>query len=249
MKTSKLDRERLQQLASRVADGKDVKDALGSPLELNDFAAKNLLLVQAMEAAVISHNASRHGLLSLPADWGHLRLTEVIGEGSYGVVYRARDPILDRDVALKLRTSGSAKDAEYIEEARRLARVRHPNVLAVHGANRHDGRVGMWADLLTGKTLEDTLALNQETGGHMPYSQLLALARDLAAALGAVHETELVHGDVKPANVMIERHGRAVLMDFGAGIDPVRDGQAPLRGDTYRDGARALCGTTPRTEL
>jgi len=149
----------------------------------------------------------------IPAQWGHLRIGAEIGRGGFGVVYRAFDPVLQRDVALKLRRDDAAAgDAgSYIEEARRLARVRHPNVLAVHGADVDGGRVGLWADLLEGVPLDVELAR-----GALPRSRALAIATQLASALAAIHAAGLVHGDVKAANVMLEP-GRAVLMDFGAG--------------------------------
>ena len=92
-----------------------------------------------------------------PKRWGHLLIEEPIGAGSFGIVYRAHDPVLRRKVALKLRTESTSTEARgaFIAEARRLARVRHPNVMAVYGADVHDGRAGLWADLLTGSTLED----------------------------------------------------------------------------------------------
>ena len=148
-----------------------------------------------------------------PAEWGHLRIVESLGRGGFGDVFRAYDPLLEREVALKLRredrTESTATRA-YIEEARRLARVRHPNVLAVHGAGIHDGRAGLWVDLIQGESLEQQLA-----SGPLSRDELLALARQLLEALGAIHAAGLVHGDLKAANVMFDGE-HAVLMDFGA---------------------------------
>lgn len=156
-----------------------------------------------------------------PFGWGHLEVRGQIGAGGFGEVYRAFDPILRREVALKLRRGspgeGPAVGAAqlFIDEARRLARVRHPNVLAVHGADVHDGRVGLWADLVRGETLEARLARE----GALATRGVLELALALARALAAVHAAELVHGDLKASNVMVEEDGRVVLMDFGAGSD------------------------------
>ena len=149
--------------------------------------------------------------------WGHLQVGELLGSGSFGVVYSAYDPVLRRQVALKLRSTppGSGEEGTFLAEARRLARVRHPNVLAVHGADVHAGRVGLWADLLEGRTLEQLVA----SGEPVPAADALTAALQLAEALEAVHGAGLVHGDVKAANVMLENDGRAVLMDFGAGSD------------------------------
>ncbi len=152
---------------------------------------------------------------AMPAQWGHLRIVAEIGRGSFGIVYRAFDPVLQREVALKLRPNGdrSPQDAAgYIDEARRLARVRHPNVLAVHGADVSDGRVGLWSDLLEGKTLEQVL----HAQGTLDATTIRQIARQLAAALTAIHEARLVHGDIKASNVM-HCDEQVVLMDFGAG--------------------------------
>lgn len=151
--------------------------------------------------------------------WGPLEALEKLGEGSFGEVFRARDPRLDREVALKLqhplRQHTLVSRSDFIGEARRLARVRHPNVVVVHGADVHDGRTGLWLELVDGCTLAELVAHN----GPMGAGEAVAVGMDLCAALAAVHAAGLVHADVKPSNVMRERGGRIVLMDFGAGLD------------------------------
>ena len=150
------------------------------------------------------------------ARWGHLQLVEKIGEGTRGEVYRARDPWLDREVALKLVKPGAGGHvpiSRVLTEARTLARVRHPHVVTVHGADVHDGRVGLWMELVRGRTLSAMLA----THGPMSAGEAAVVGQELCRALGAVHAAGLVHGDVKAQNVMREAGGRFVLMDFGAG--------------------------------
>ncbi len=150
--------------------------------------------------------------------WGHLQVYECIGAGSFGQVYRAYDQTLDRDVALKLRreeSSALAGTRAFIAEARRLAMVRHRNVLAVHGAAVHNGRVGLWADLLRGQTLAEQV----KADGQISVSALPEILDDVLCGLAAIHQAGLIHGDVKASNVMIEADGRAVLMDFGAGAE------------------------------
>jgi len=158
---------------------------------------------------------------SPPSDsqWGHLRLLEKLGEGRFGEVFRAFDPTLEREVALKLvnpecSTIGPGAD-RFVEEARQLARVRHPNVLVVHGADRHDGRLGLWTDLVRGRTLEEWAADH----GVLGEREAAGIGVDLCRALAAVHAADLVHRDVKTTNVMREDGGRILLMDFG----PVAD--------------------------
>src|SRR5512132_2593923 len=144
--------------------------------------------------------------------WGPLQVLERVGEGAGGEVYRAFDPGLRTEVALKLLKPGSswspaARD-RFQDEARKLAQVRHPNVLAVHGVGEHEGRMGIWTDFIRGCSLEEYIRDDR--------------------ALAAVHARGLVHCDVKASNVMREQGGRILLMDFGcvaqlrsvAGMEP-----------------------------
>ena len=151
----------------------------------------------------------------MPAQWRHLQIREVIGTGSYGIVYRAYDPDLDIEVALKLlRIEQQCPQGleRFLDEARRLARVRHPNVITIHGVDQHEGRVGLWTDLVPGRTLEALLMERVFTA-----EEAALVGRDLCAALAAIHATGLVHGDVKTTNVMRRNSdGQIVLMDFGS---------------------------------
>jgi tetratricopeptide (TPR) repeat protein len=157
--------------------------------------------------------------------WGHLELQERIGEGTFGEVYRARDTQLDREVAVKLlRVGGLSTDRQtrrVLREGRSLARVEHDNVVAVYGAEAHEGRVGLWMELIRGATLEQLLR------AHGPFSarEAALIGQDLCSAVAAVHNTGLVHRDIKAQNVMREEGGRLVLMDFGAG-QPAGDASA-----------------------
>jgi hypothetical protein len=159
-----------------------------------------------------------------PATWGHLELKERLGEGSFGEVFRASDPLLQRDVALKLRYHGPSRDEgsgrRFIAEARRLARIRHDNVVAVHGADLCDGRVGLWTELIDGSSLEERLREDGPFGVH----ETVAIGIDLCRALAAVHGAGLIHGDVKAANVLREIGGRIVLTDFGSGAERGAEG-------------------------
>lgn len=146
--------------------------------------------------------------------WGHLQVLEKLGEGGYGEVFRAFDPVLNREVALKLLKPDQLATFHsklFIEEAQRIARVRNRHVLAIHGASVYDGRAGFWSDLIVGNTLVDQ--------DPMQLSDLLQVAAAMSHALGAVHQAGLIHGDVKAANVMKDQNGQYVLMDFGAGLE------------------------------
>jgi tetratricopeptide (TPR) repeat protein len=161
--------------------------------------------------------------------WGHLAAREAIGTGGFGEVFRAYDSMLQREVALKLRRAGNqiapAAGRAFIEEARRLAQVRHPNVLAVHGAAVHDGRAGIWTDLIVGETLAARVA----STGVLSAAELLQLLDTLSDALAVVHARGIVHGDLTPLNVMCESEsGRFVLMDFGGGASLDHSGSTRL---------------------
>jgi eukaryotic-like serine/threonine-protein kinase len=148
--------------------------------------------------------------------WGRLVLLGRIGGGSSCDVFRAWDSALHRDVALKLLhdDDGSRESqARLIDEARRLARLRHEHVVQVYGAEQHDNRVGLWMELVRGQSLEALV----KTRGPLGAREAALIGLDLCAALASVHAAGLVHRDVKAQNVMREDGGRVVLMDFGTG--------------------------------
>jgi len=155
------------------------------------------------------------------ATWNHLRLVEKIGEGAFGEVYRAHDPRLARDVALKLlhepALAGGRRASAVIEEGRLLARVRHPNVVTVYGAECLKGQVGIWTEFIDGQTLHTIVSER----GPLAVEDVVSIGIDLCRALAAVHGADLLHRDIKAQNVMREAGGRIVLMDFGAGRDVV----------------------------
>ena len=145
-------------------------------------------------------------------------MLEHIASGAFGDVYRAWDPQLNREVALKLLRRAPDADAhadEVVNEGRLLARLRHPHIVSVYGAARIDGQVGLWMEFLRGRTLAQAVT----TDGALPTRKVAEIGAALCDALGAVHKAGLVHRDVKAQNVMLADDGRVVLMDFGAGGD------------------------------
>jgi eukaryotic-like serine/threonine-protein kinase len=158
------------------------------------------------------------------AAWGPFELREQVGQGGFGEVYRAWDPKLQRDVAVKLllasRTSGPGAYEAMLREARLTAKVRHPNVVSVHGVDLHDGRVGFWTDFVRGKTLSTLLAAQ----GSFAAREAALIGIELCGALSAVHAEGLLHRDIKPGNVMREEGGRILLMDFGLTQDAAGGG-------------------------
>ena len=161
----------------------------------------------------IPHFIDGHGHThEVPNEWAHLRVLGELGRGAGGVVLRARDPRLDAEVALKLSpSSGAASESQLFREAQLLARVRHPNVVTVHGVEALDGWIGIWTELISGVTLEDLIARTGVLGPEEAATVVVSVCQ----ALAAVHAEGLVHGDVKCENVMRATGGRIVLMDFG----------------------------------
>jgi len=165
--------------------------------------------------------------------FARLILLERIGGGFGGEVWRARDPALDRDVALKLHDAGpieARRRGRLLDEARTLAKIDHPNVLRVLGADVSDGRVGVWTEFVAGENLESRGARDGRIGAEEARSLGIALC----GALAAVHRAGFVHGDLKPANVMRTRDGRYVLCDLGSAV--------ALRGEVS---AHALASGSP----
>lgn len=128
-------------------------------------------------------------------------------------MYRAWDTRLAREVALKLLAPDAASGDAALEEGRLLARLNHPHIVRVFGADGHDGIAGIWMELLEGESLDAVLARDGVFGPE----ETLLIGLDLARALSAVHSAGLLHRDVKARNVLRERGGRVVLMDLGAG--------------------------------
>ncbi len=156
-------------------------------------------------------------LLEPGARWGSLEIVGHIGQGASADVYEARDTHVDRAVALKLlrdaTLSQSARDS-VVREAQLLARVSHPNVATVYGADTHEGRTGIWMEYLRGRTLEEML-----DDGPLSAKEATAIGIDVLRALAAAHSEGVIHRDVKAQNLMREAGGRIVLMDFGIGRD------------------------------
>jgi eukaryotic-like serine/threonine-protein kinase len=152
--------------------------------------------------------------------WGKFQLRARVGHGSFGEVYLAWDPDLERDVALKLLLPGSVgSDDQYramLREARALAAVQHPNIVHVYGVDRHDGRVGFWTDFVRGRTLSFLV----QAQGPFGYREAALIGLDVTKALSAVHRAGLLHRDIKAENVMREEGGRILLMDFGLSTLP-----------------------------
>jgi len=165
-----------------------------------------------------------------PVMWSHLRLLERIGRGAFGEVYRAWDTRLDREVALKLLptdgSSGNHAASAIIHEGRLLARVRHPNVVTIHGAEQIADQIGLWMEFVRGHTLEQILDQRKVVSA----AEAVDIGLELCRAMSAVHGAGLLHRDIKTHNVMRAEDGRIVLMDFGTGRELDDDASSDLAG-------------------
>jgi len=146
---------------------------------------------------------------------GRYHLRQSLGVGGMSAVYRAYDPVIDRDVALKVLPPEMGRDEtlrlRFQEEARALAKLNHRNLVKVYAVGE-EGPVSFYAmELVRGPSLREALAAR----GPLPWRQALAVFVQLLAGLEAVHRCGIIHRDVKPGNLMLEPSGRVVLMDFG----------------------------------
>ncbi len=164
-------------------------------------------------------NGSGDGAWPAVRSWRTLLVLEPLASGFSGDVHRAWDTQLDREVAVKFLHPLADGTAPSLREARALARVRHPNVVTVYGAEHESGQSGLWMELVDGETLAEAVTAR----GPMSPREAAGIGIDVCRAVSALHAHGLVHRDIKAANVMREVGGRIVLMDFSGahGIDDV----------------------------
>jgi Tol biopolymer transport system component len=213
----------LAAIADAILDGGEIDWSQARSKASTDPALARQLRALADVASL--HRALSSGDAATPREagpdttrptWGHLQLLEKVGQGAFGEVFRAWDPHLSREVALKLLGPAMGQGADdrswVLQEARFLAAIRHPNVVTVYGADRIDGRVGFWTEFIHGRTLAELV----HDADRMSADEATAIGVDVCRAIAAVHREGLLHRDIKANNVMRERGGRIVLLDFGA---------------------------------
>src|SRR5215813_772542 len=144
----------------------------------------------------------------------HYRIVEQVGAGGMGVVYRAHDEQLDRDVAIKVLPPGSLADEtaskRFKKEALSLARLNHPNVATVHEFGSQDGVHFLVTEFIAGINLDIRLLQ-----GPLPTKEIVKLGTQLAEGLAAAHAQGIIHRDLKPGNLRITTDGRLKILDFG----------------------------------
>jgi len=241
------------EFASRTIEGANDRDALAglrSVAEIAD-AVRNASNANPRDSQDDDHVVQSSVTPDALPEWGSLAIVERVGEGKFGCVYLAWDKRLEREVALKIlhgERQSPGEAAVAVEEGRLLAKVRHPNVVTVYGAERINGQVGVWMEFVRGRTLEDELV---ESGPLSP-ARVATIGRELASALAAIHRAGVIHRDIKTQNVMIDCDGRLLLTDFGAGcerLDSEHDGRVQAVGTPLYvapevvDGANASCSS------
>jgi serine/threonine protein kinase/tetratricopeptide (TPR) repeat protein len=144
----------------------------------------------------------------------HYKILEQIGAGGMGVVYRARDERLDRDVAIKVLSPTMASDKDFLarfrREARTLSKLNHPNIATVHDFDTHDGTSFLVMEFVKGTSLTDKIR-----SGPLPEKEILTLGAQLLDGLRAAHAEGIIHRDLKPGNLRETLDGRVKILDFG----------------------------------
>jgi serine/threonine protein kinase/dipeptidyl aminopeptidase/acylaminoacyl peptidase len=204
--------------------------------------------------SLLGHAEEAKGFLEQPAEEAptekvtHLRGTRLgpyeisdrIGAGGMGEVYRARDTRLGREVAVKILREAAAGDGDqrrrFEREARTAAALSHPSIATVYEIGEHEGKGFIAMELVEGKTLKERLE-----EGRLPVKELLPLATQIAAGLAKAHAAGIVHRDLKPGNLMVTSEGLVKILDFGlAKRMPLASGAS---GQLTREGS--VLGTVP----
>jgi serine/threonine protein kinase/Tol biopolymer transport system component len=181
-------------------------------------------------------------MLEIGSRLGPYVVLSPLGTGGMGVVFRARDTKLNRDVALKILSQHLADDplalARFEREAHAVAALSHPNILAIHDYGRIDDHAFAVMELLEGETLRERLA-----SGPVPVRKAIEFAVQIATGLAAAHERGIVHRDLKPDNVFVTQDGRLKILDFGLALHAPVDNTPDDQTVTRRTHPGAVLGT------
>lgn len=153
--------------------------------------------------------------LKASTNFGKYHIINEIARGAMGVVYKVRDPDLNRELALKVMIAGENASEDllkrFLREARAAARINHPNVVAVHEVGNTGGQYFFTMDYVEGTSFDKIIS-----GRWMPPDETIRHIRDIALALKTAHDMNIIHRDIKPANIMYDiKQERALLTDFG----------------------------------
>ncbi|MBX3604682.1 MAG: HDOD domain-containing protein [Piscinibacter sp.] len=187
--------------------------------------------------------------IDTPRRLGRFELRRVLGQGAQATVWLAQDTRLEREVAIKVLAAGVNVDGDdlthWLQEARSVSRLTHPNIVPVFEADVHDGRACLVFEFVPGRTLAE----HSRARGPLPPHEAITLLLGVLDALQAAHDAGVVHRDLKPSNVLVDGSGRARVMDFGIAAR-TRDGAArPARaqivGTPGYMSPEAVRGATP----
>lgn len=224
-----MNRERWQQV-KQLLDEAIAVDETARPAFLDRACNGDAELRREVESLLSSHDQAGTGFLKAPVvnlsdqaaaaaparerRIGAYEITQEIGHGGMGEVFRARDTRLQRDVAIKILPTYFVHDAERLrlfeQEARAAASLNHPHICTVHDLGDHHGRPFFVMELLEGQSLNKRIA-----GKPIPIAELLNLASQICDALQAAHERGIIHRDIKPANIFLSTNGQIKILDFG----------------------------------
>src|SRR5437762_10116393 len=165
--------------------------------------------------------------LSAGTRLGRYEIHSQIGAGGMGEVYRAYDPKMNREIAIKILPAAFSADKERLarfeQEAQAAGSLNHPNILAIYHIDAHDDSPYIVAELLEGETLRKRIS-----GAPLAQRRAIGYALEIANGLAAAHEKGIIHRDLKPDNIFITKDGRVKILDFGVAklIEPVGEGLA-----------------------
>jgi eukaryotic-like serine/threonine-protein kinase len=152
----------------------------------------------------------------MPSKISRFNLIRVLGEGSQGIVHLAQDPILERNVAIKALRTDKAQDPEKLnkllmDEAKVISKMTHPNIVAIYEAGEEAGRPFLVFEYVKGKTLADVIKSKE----YQSLTEVLSLFKPICLGMLHSHQNHIIHGDLKPANIVVDENGIPKIMDFG----------------------------------
>jgi serine/threonine-protein kinase len=253
----------LQRAAEDVAEGRSVDwSSLGKRVQDPEAVEllENLRIIGAVAGVHRSAEAAAQTVDSTVAldgahpppegageAWGRYRLLDLVGSGSFGSVYRAWDPQLERELAIKILHRHLADDeltTRLLREGRALAQMQHDNVVRVYGVESNEGRIGLCMEFVRGETLDAAMA----DGHRLNPREAILVGQDVCRALAAVHAAGFVHRDVTAKNIMRDLRGRIVVMDFGTGLKTAEGlsfGAVKIAGTPMYMAPEVLAGQPP----
>ena len=175
------------------------------------------------------------GVAPKPVTLGRFELRKKLGQGAQSIVWLAFDPRMEREVAIKvMRPNAGSDDAavgQWLQEARNVGRVKHPNIVAVYEADIHDRQPYLVFEYIAGRALDQVI----HERGALPPQEAVALMLDVLDAVAVAHDAGVVHRDLKPSNVLVDASGHARVMDFGIA--------ARIKDSTDKGPDALVCGT------